>query len=801
MPRRTVQPSLCKLLMALCMNARAGLPRPDLFRNGGAMGALMEGYDWPGLSLGPPESWPDSLRRTLNLVLPSKFPMFIAWGPDLRLFYNDASIPILGLKHPEALGQPLKETWAHIWPHIEHLVGQVYAGEACFRENQPLTLGRFGFEEQAYFTFSFSPIFEDDGSIPGLLAVVNETSAQVVNDQRQAFLVELNDRLRGMTDPAATAEAAASMMGERLHVGRAGYGEIDDTQDIVSVRRDWTNGTMRSLAGEARILDAFGPQIIAELRRGATLIVSDSLNDPRVGPAYSATWESIGTRSLIVVPLIRERRLRAIFYLHEPVPRHWTESEAELACDVAERTWDAVERARAETSLRDNESRLRLALDAARMAIWAHDTATDEIQTNPELNRLLGYPPYARPTHALLRTRFHPDDSERLRTFAQDALKRGERYFEGEFRYFRGDDALRWFLMRAEMVLGQDGTPARTIGVLLDITDRKNVEEALMAREAELRSAVDAASLAIFDVNSVTGDIKASPRMNELYGYPPDKALTIPDLYIRYHPEDSAAIRLQHLQDRLDPTIFNFDWTLRLLLPNKTVRWVNGRGEYIRDESGIPLRARGVVMDITERKRWEDHQQLLIHELNHRVKNTLATVQSIASQTLRTAQTPEEARPALEARLLALSRVHDVLTRENWEGASLAEIVGQAIAPYCHEQEKRVETTGPDVRLSPRMAQALALAFQELATNAVKYGALANSGGTVHIAWSVGEERGEQRLRLTWREVGGPPVVPPSRKGFGSRLIERSLAHDLGGKLDITFAPTGLVCTVDAPFT
>ncbi|MET0527721.1 MAG: HWE histidine kinase domain-containing protein [Microvirga sp.] len=769
--------------------------------NGGAMGTLMKAYDWSGVALGAPEIWPQCLRRTLNLILPSKFPMFIAWGPELRLFYNDASIPLLGLKHPEALGQPLKETWAHLWPHIGHLVEQVFAGEACFRENQPLTLGRFGFDEQAYFTFSFSPIIEDDGSIPGLLAVVNETSAQVVNDQRLAFLVEMSDRLRGQTDPAATAEVAASMMGRRLNVGRAGYGEIDDAQNIMSVKRDWTNGTMPSLAGEARILDAFGPRIIDELRRGATLIMTDSLADLRVGPDYSPIWESAGTRSLIVVPLIRENRLRAVFYLHEPEPRHWTEAEAVLARDVAERTWDAVERARAETSLRENESRLRLALDAGRMAIWAYDAPTDELHTNPELNRLLGYPPYARPTRALLRTRFHPDDGERIRSLASEAIKRGERYFEGEFRYYRGDGALRWFLMRAEMVLGHDGLPVRTIGVLLDVTNRKTVEESLMAREAELRAAVDAASLAIFDVDSVTGDIKASPRMNELYGYPPEKPLTIPDLYIRYHPEDSAATRLQHLQDRLDPSIDSFDWTLRLLLPNKSVRWVNGRGEYIRDESGVPLRARGVVMDISERKRWEDHQQLLIHELNHRVKNTLATVQSIASQTLRTASTPEEARPVLEARLLALSRIHDVLTRENWVGASLAEVVGQALAPYRDEREDRIETKGAEVRLTPRMALALALAFQELATNAVKYGALANTSGIVQIAWSVVEERGEQRLKLAWREQGGPPVAPPTRKGFGSRLIERSLAHDLGGKLDMTFAPTGLVCTVDAPFT
>jgi two-component sensor histidine kinase len=242
----------------------------------------------------------------------------------------------------------------------------------------------------------------------------------------------------------------------------------------------------------------------------------------------------------------------------------------------------------------------------------------------------------------------------------------------------------------------------------------------------------------------------------------------------------------------------HFEWTLRLLMPNGTIRWVNGRGEYLRDhESGRILRSRGVVMDITERKRWEEHQKLLIHELNHRVKNTLATVQSIASQTLRNARTTEEAGTAMEARLLALSRAHDVLTRENWEGAGLLEIVQEAMAPYRHERERRIHIEGPDVRLSPGMALAVAMALQELATNAVKYGALSNADGEVRIAWSA-DGNPERRLRLNWSETNGPPVEVPRRRGFGTRLIERSLAHDLGGQVQVRFEATGLVCTVEA---
>jgi two-component sensor histidine kinase len=229
------------------------------------------------------------------------------------------------------------------------------------------------------------------------------------------------------------------------------------------------------------------------------------------------------------------------------------------------------------------------------------------------------------------------------------------------------------------------------------------------------------------------------------------------------------------------------------------LRWVYVQGRcYFA--AGQPVRFPGIVVDITDRKRAEDHRELLIHELNHRVKNTLATVQSIASQSLRNADAMEEARSAMEARLLALSRAHDVLTRENWEGAGLLEIVREAMAPYRHERETRIHMEGPDTRLSPRMALAIAMALQELSTNAVKYGALSNESGEVRIAWSVSDDP-EKRLHLIWSEANGPTVEIPRRRGFGTRLIERSLAQDLHGKATIDFAPAGIVCTVDAPIT
>jgi two-component sensor histidine kinase len=185
--------------------------------------------------------------------------------------------------------------------------------------------------------------------------------------------------------------------------------------------------------------------------------------------------------------------------------------------------------------------------------------------------------------------------------------------------------------------------------------------------------------------------------------------------------------------------------------------------------------------------------QLLINELNHRVKNTLATVQAIATQTLRQAQVDPKVGAALEARLLSLSKTHNLLTRENWSGGNLQDVVEQALGAYAGSAQIRFN--GPAVRLPTRAAIGLAMGLHELATNAVKYGALSTPAGTVNLSWTVADGT----LQLLWQERGGPPVQPPERRGFGTRLLERSLAHDLNGPVSLRFDKEGLSCQMTAP--
>jgi PAS domain S-box-containing protein len=198
----------------------------------------------------------------------------------------------------------------------------------------------------------------------------------------------------------------------------------------------------------------------------------------------------------------------------------------------------------------------------------------------------------------------------------------------------------------------------------------------------------------------------------------------------------------------------------------------------------------GIMRDITERTQAEQRQRLMVNELNHRVKNTLATVQAVAGQTLRSATDLDQARNALTNRLLALAKGHDVLTRESWDGADVADVVREALLAG---DQRRLAVHGPSARLTPKAALALSMILHELFTNAAKYGALSNEAGTVSITWT----RGAETLDLWWRESAGPVVSPPTRRGFGSRMIE-ALARDLDGVARLDFDPAGLACQIVA---
>ncbi len=257
------------------------------------------------------------------------------------------------------------------------------------------------------------------------------------------------------------------------------------------------------------------------------------------------------------------------------------------------------------------------------------------------------------------------------------------------------------------------------------------------------------------------------------------------------HPDDREMT--SEIWGRSVETGEPYDIEHRVKMLDGSYRWARSRAFPRRDDSGKICLWYGSTEDIHEQKLAEERQRLLINELNHRVKNTLATVQAIAFQTLKGDLSLGEARARFEARLLALSRAHNLLTEENWEGAPLHRVVADTTA-YLEGDRERYEVAGEPIFVGPRAALALSLALHELSTNAMKYGALSSEKGKVSIRWRLSDEE----LQLEWKERDGPAVAAPPSRGFGSRLIERGLEADLGGRAELYFEPDGLRCVVQA---
>ena len=347
--------------------------------------------------------------------------------------------------------------------------------------------------------------------------------------------------------------------------------------------------------------------------------------------------------------------------------------------------------------------------------------------------------------------------------------------------------------------------PGQVDGVIWigqDLTHHRLADQAIRLSERRLSLATEAAGLGVWDWDLATNAMVYSEQAKAIFGFPAGRPVTYEMVRAATHPDDYPRTSAM-AQRAIDPTLREKSpYEYRILRADGAVRWVLTHGETIFEDSPagtVALRYVGTIQDVTDRTRAAERRQFLINELNHRVKNTLATVQSIAHQTLRPGQPSSEARSLLTSRLIALSGAHDILTRENWETADLRDIVAACVGPFEAEKGTRFDIEGPALRVAPKPAVALAMALHELATNAAKYGALSTDQGRVAVVWSLTRRDGDRRLILDWRERGGPPVEAPDRKGFGSRLLVQGLTSDLGAAAELTFDPAGLRCRIDAP--
>ena len=505
------------------------------------------------------------------------------------------------------------------------------------------------------------------------------------------------------------------------------------------------------------------------------------------------------------------------------------------------------------------DERLSFALTAGQLGSWEFDLRTRELLFTSDIYKAnWGRAPGEEFNYGTLLAAIHPDDRERHEKAVDEAVA-SDGTLDVEYRNIWPDGTVHWLRVRGRAVYDHAGVATRMAGISLDITDRKRTEESLreetrtleilnrtgtmLAANLDLERIVQTVTDAATELSGAqfgsffynlldeNGErytlytISGMPREAfAQFPMPRNTAVFDPTFRgtgivrsddIRKDPRYGKSAphyglpkgHLPVVSYLAVPVISRSGEVLGgLFFGHEKARIFTERAERI--VAGIAAQAaiaidnaslfRAAQSEIAERRRIEQQQTLLLGELNHRVKNTLAIVQSIATQTLRHADSAEAFRAGFEARVMALAEAHNLLTESNWGGASLKDIVERVLTPYSDEQSRRFDLPDHDVQVGPKAAVSLVMAFHELATNAAKYGALAKPEGSLHVDWKVFNDADPPRLFIKWQESGGPPVKVPARQGFGSRLI-RGLAQESSGEVRLDFARSGLVCTIDVP--
>lgn len=456
-------------------------------------------------------------------------------------------------------------------------------------------------------------------------------------------------------------------------------------------------------------------------------------------------------------------------------------------------TADISNRKGAEARLRESEERFRLMSEQAPVMIWMSDVDGGCLHLNRMLRQFWG----VREEEVSAfdwRSSMHPDDAPEIGQRMAEALaRRSSVRVEG--RYLDAKGGYRTLRTDAQPRFSGSGEFLGMIGVNVDVTERERAEAALRQSEERFRLAVEAAPSGMIAIDPDGRILLLNAQAEILFGYSRDELVgrsietLVPERFRATHP----GLRSKY-GDRPDARPMGAGRELFALRKDNTEVPVEIGLSPIETSEGPAVLA--AVANISERKQAEAQRELLLAELEHRIKNTLAVVKGIAHQTFRGGAASPEARQAFDGRLMTLAAAHGLLTRANWEKASLEEIAA-SVRQACATDVQRISTNGPHVLLQPKQALAVAMALHELCTNALKHGALSNESGEVVVEWRRAEGP-EARFQLSWRERGGPPVSPPEHRGFGSRLIEQALAQALDGHVVLDFKPEGLVCTLEA---
>ncbi len=464
---------------------------------------------------------------------------------------------------------------------------------------------------------------------------------------------------------------------------------------------------------------------------------------------------------------------------------------------VVNMTLDISERKRAEKALAERNMQLDLAAKVALVGSFAFDVLAGQMTISPGYATIHGLPEGTeQSSRADWRARVHPDDLPRLKLHLEQtiAARRHDHYCD--YRIVRADGEVRWIEARSHV--SYEGDRPRIVGTNIDVTRRKLAERALSERKMQLALAEKAAGVGSYAYDAGSVMMQITEGYAALHSLPEGTTDALRSEWKhRVHPDDLGWIEdlsRQSFRDRRE----EYGIEYRIIRPGGEVSWIESRSFISYSEDGKPQRVTGLNIDVTERRRAEDHQRLLVAELDHRVKNVLATVSAVSASTVRSCNSMQDFVTALDARIRSLASTHELLSNRGWQGLPLDELLRRQLAPYA--AQNNVHIKGPRVLLDAEAGQALSMVLHELTTNAAKHGALSASAGHVFVQWRLQNTSTDGgRLMVNWREADGPMVKTSGKSGYGKSVITELIPYELGGKVDYRFASAGVRCRLEIP--
>jgi PAS domain S-box-containing protein len=453
---------------------------------------------------------------------------------------------------------------------------------------------------------------------------------------------------------------------------------------------------------------------------------------------------------------------------------------------------DITDHKRAEARLAERNAQLDLASKMARIGSFIYDHGTKKSQLSPGFAAIYGLPEGSLEiSREDWRARVHPDDLPRLDAVVSRAFAGGEREYVLEFRIFRGGQ-VRWIESRVLISYNEAGKPVRRVGAQIDVTERKEAEQALAERNIQLSLASRAGLVGSYAYDADTEIMQISAGYAAIHGFPEGTTeIARSECLAGVHADDIGRVK-QIRSDAFRERRREYNVEYRIIRPDGEQRWVETRCFIAYSGGGQPHRVVGASIDITERKRVDEQQRTLLAELDHRVKNALATVGAVVAHTHQGTGSVTDFVAALDGRIRSMATTHELLSSHRWYGVSLTELVRREVAPYA--SRNNTEINGPDILLKPEAGQAMAMVLHELVTNAAKYGALSTQEGRVSIWWDR-----HPHLVFEWQETGGPRVGALGKSSYGTNTIRDLIPYECGGTVDFVLAPEGARCRLELP--